>query len=98
MPAEEVIYVAPAMIAHYMRDHDYRPPEAFCTAVLACPDPATDAYYAALKVFREVFSRPGSSPMSEADFDRYAREHREHVMEARRTAATRASRKGFTWD
>ena len=96
VPGGQVIYVAPAMIAHYMRDHGYRPPAAFSAAVLACPEPTTDDYYAALRPFVEVFSL--RSAMSEADFDRHALNHREHIRQQRLAEVARANRKGFTWD
>lgn len=34
-----LLYAAPAMITHYMRDHEYLPPQEFCEAVLICPAP-----------------------------------------------------------
>src|SRR5262245_49772803 len=37
LPATEVAYVSPSLIAHYIDSHSYRPPEEFCAAVLACP-------------------------------------------------------------
>src|SRR3712207_9113012 len=33
VPTEGFVYVAPAMILHYIRDHRYAPPEQFRTAV-----------------------------------------------------------------
>ena len=33
VPAEELLFVAPRMILHYMIGHDYAPPPAFCAAV-----------------------------------------------------------------
>lgn len=49
VPAEEVIYVAPALIMHYIRGHNYLPPAAFIEAVLACPDPTSPEYSAAFE-------------------------------------------------
>ncbi len=31
---EDRVYIAPVLILHYILDHDYRPPEIFCTAVM----------------------------------------------------------------
>lgn len=49
VPGEGVIYIAPAMITHYVAAHDYLPPEGFVRAVMRCPDYASSAYCAALR-------------------------------------------------
>jgi hypothetical protein len=97
VPGNNVLYVAPAMVAHYMRKHEYLPPTEFRESVLRCHDPGTDAYFAALRPFLEVFSGPGK-PMSEAAFDRYVLRHRAHLAERAAEASAAANRKGFTWD
>ena len=38
------IYAAPDLIYHYMRDHHYRPPEAFLEALMRSPRPASPDY------------------------------------------------------
>lgn len=48
VPGEGVLFVAPAMITHYIRIHGYAPPSVFCRAVMACPHPRTLAYCRAL--------------------------------------------------
>lgn len=95
VPSAEVLYVAPAMILHYMEVHAYLPPDEFSRAVLACPPPLSDAYDAALRRFREHFSPPDSTPMTEQAFDRCMRTHREHHAERARVDS---QRKRFTWD
>jgi hypothetical protein len=97
VPAPNVLYVAPAMVVHYMRAHEYLPPAEFTAAVLACPAPPTDAYYAALKRFVSDLSSPHFE-LTEAKFDRFIEEARARraKLEAERAAAS--SRKGFTWD
>jgi|HubBroStandDraft_6_1064221.scaffolds.fasta_scaffold334625_2 hypothetical protein len=50
VPAKDVIYVAPSLIAHYVDAHDYAPPEQFQQAVLTCPAMRSFAY---LKAIRE---------------------------------------------
>jgi hypothetical protein len=37
IPAKRVVYIAPAMILHYVICHEYQPPLEFIDAVLACP-------------------------------------------------------------
>src|SRR5437763_698918 len=37
IPTDEFIYVCPELICHYMNEHNYRPPDEFCRAVLECP-------------------------------------------------------------
>jgi hypothetical protein len=51
VPAGEEIFDAPEMIAHYVEQHSYLPPEEFMAAVLACPIPGTKAYAVAVKSF-----------------------------------------------
>ena len=48
IPGDTCVFVAPELILHYMNAHHYRPPEAFCRAVLACPPMRTMAYRRAL--------------------------------------------------
>ena len=45
--------VSPAMVHHYVTQHDYRP-EAFIEAVLNCPIPKTDEYSEAISPFRAL--------------------------------------------
>lgn len=49
VPGESAVYCAPSLILHYIRHHNYQPPECFCTAVLECPKPRSAEYYAAIK-------------------------------------------------
>jgi len=37
--SEGIIYACPTMVFHYVKDHLYRPPQAFIDAVLNQPDP-----------------------------------------------------------
>ncbi len=97
VPGDDVLYVAPAMVVHYMRTHQYLPPAEFRECVLRCPEPNTDEYFAALRRFVDVFSPPGRT-MTEAAFDRCVISHRTQLAERAAAAAAAASRKGFTWD
>lgn len=38
VPGDGFLYVAPELIGHYVNAHQYRPPDAFCAAVMKCPD------------------------------------------------------------
>lgn len=49
VPGETVIYIAPALILHYIRAHNYQPPSAFLKAVVACPEPTSTEYLAELE-------------------------------------------------
>jgi hypothetical protein len=42
--APGVIYAAPNLIFHYVRDHEYKPPQAFIDAVINGPGPETADY------------------------------------------------------
>ena len=44
IPGDDVVYIAPAGIVHYIETHSYAPPPEFVAAVLRCPDPSTDDY------------------------------------------------------
>ena len=48
VPADGMVFVAPELVTHYMNAHGYRPPDAFCAAVLACPEMRSMAYLKAL--------------------------------------------------
>jgi hypothetical protein len=49
IPDRTVIYVAPALILHYIRAHHYLPPSRFIEAALNCPEPNSDEYRAEIK-------------------------------------------------
>jgi len=51
IPTAELLYMAPAMIVHYIEDHDYRPPEEFIAAVMACPAQQSAEFMALLERF-----------------------------------------------
>jgi len=44
IPDDSAVYCAPNLILHYIRDHHYLPPAAFCAAALSCPDPDSPEY------------------------------------------------------
>jgi len=48
VPGDGFLFVAPTSIAHMIDAHGYRPPEAFCEAVLRCPEMRTVAYLKAV--------------------------------------------------
>jgi hypothetical protein len=43
------VYVAPELIIHYIEEHRYLPPPAFCGAVVACPPINSAVYFQALR-------------------------------------------------
>ena len=48
VPDEEVVYVAPSLVLHYIQHHQYQPPACFVEAVLNCPEPLSEEYCAAI--------------------------------------------------
>jgi len=48
IPGDDVVYLVPGRIDHYIAVHAYAPPAAFIDALMRCPDPASDDYRAAL--------------------------------------------------
>ena len=53
VPAGEILFVAPEMVAHYVERHGYTPPAEFIDAVLSAALPGTEAYAAAVNRFRK---------------------------------------------
>src|SRR5512138_402940 len=51
VPGEEVLYVAPSLISHYVEAHKYCPPRAFIEAVLRCPSFSSTEYAEAVARF-----------------------------------------------
>ena len=49
IPGEGIIYIAPGLITHYIRDHFYQPPAGFIAAVMACPEYGSPSYCSALQ-------------------------------------------------
>lgn len=43
------IYAAPDLIYHYVRDHRYRPPESFLTALTTSPKPPSQEFFDLLR-------------------------------------------------
>jgi hypothetical protein len=70
VPTPERVYVAPAMILHYVADHQYRPPDEFVLALEACPPQGSPEYLALIDPFLSVvplmFDRAGTAKL-EAD-------------------------------
>jgi hypothetical protein len=54
VPAGDLLYVAPEMLAHYIEAHRYAPPAEFVAALLASPLPGTPEYHDAVARFREL--------------------------------------------
>ena len=54
VPTDELLYVAPEMILHYVEQHSYLPPQEFIDAVLQSPIPGTPEYTNAVAHFREL--------------------------------------------
>jgi hypothetical protein len=44
VPAENLLYVAPEMVAHYVDLHGYLPPPEFIEAVMRCPSQGSPEY------------------------------------------------------
>jgi len=44
VPYQRSIYVAPELIVHYIAAHQYKPPQIFVDAVMACPETNSMAY------------------------------------------------------
>ncbi len=51
VPSGDIIFVAPELVAHYVRCHRYLPPAEFVAAVMAAPLPRTAEYRALVEPF-----------------------------------------------
>ena len=51
VPGDEVLYVAPTLVAHYVETHGYCPPREFIEAVLRCPSFSSAEYAEAVGYF-----------------------------------------------
>lgn len=49
IPGQGFVYVAPELILHYIEDHGYAPAAEFCRAVLDCPPPDSQEFFAAVR-------------------------------------------------
>ena len=49
VPGKAVVYMAPALILHYIRTHRYLPPACFLEAVLDGPEPGSAEYLDAIR-------------------------------------------------
>jgi hypothetical protein len=48
IPTENVLFVCPEGIIHYIESHAYQPPVEFCEAVLSCPPMRSERYMEAV--------------------------------------------------
>jgi len=49
IPGDDVLYVCPELIVHYIDTHGYAPPEIFCRSVLICPPMGSMSYLRAIE-------------------------------------------------
>jgi len=77
VPAGPLLYVAPAMVLHYVEGHSYLPPSEFIDAVLESPIPGTVEYRNAVASFGELHD------------DYQWRQYQEYYKEAARLANQR---------
>lgn len=54
IPDDGILYVAPAMILHYIEEHEYLPHKQFIDSVLESPIPGTEEYSDAVAIFFEL--------------------------------------------
>jgi hypothetical protein len=49
VPGNQVVFVAPGRVDHYISKHRYLPPAEFIAAVWACPNPCSPEYRKVLR-------------------------------------------------
>lgn len=57
IPGRQVIYIAPAMIAHYIEAHEYTPPDEFIDAVMHCPPQKSAPFMDLMKPYLHYWVR-----------------------------------------
>jgi hypothetical protein len=50
---KSVLYAAPALIYHYVVEHNYKPPQEFVDAVLTGPQPGSEEHRKLLELYRK---------------------------------------------
>jgi hypothetical protein len=58
IPGNGVVYVAPAMVLHYIEAHQYKPPDEFIAAVLECPEQKSPEYLKRMDAFPNRLANP----------------------------------------
>lgn len=53
IPTQDLLYVAPELVVHYVEDHGYQPPAEFIEAVLSCPTQESPEYLELLRPFEQ---------------------------------------------
>lgn len=66
IPGEWGVYIAPALIIHYIGDHGYHPPDEFIAAVMRCPEYGSPSYCDALQA-ANVGIPPPLKPKDQVD-------------------------------
>jgi hypothetical protein len=51
IPSDRCLYIAPALIVHYIHSHSYRPPQEFLDAVAQCPPQGSQEYVTMIEPF-----------------------------------------------
>jgi hypothetical protein len=54
VPAGDVMFVAPKLVAHYVEQHQYYPPREFVDAVMNSPMPGSQAYLDSIEPFKHL--------------------------------------------
>jgi len=60
IPAADRVFVAPALILHYIEVHGYRPPDEFVAAVLAAPQQESARFHELMDRFPSWWQRDSS--------------------------------------
>jgi hypothetical protein len=55
VPQGDVLFVCPEMLAHYVADHSYRPPDEFLDAIMKVDIPGTDGYLRSVEAFARSY-------------------------------------------
>lgn len=57
IPSADRVFVAPALILHYIEAHAYQPPDEFIAAVLAAPDQGSTPFHDLMERFPSWWQR-----------------------------------------
>jgi len=54
VPSTHCLYISPAMILHYVMEHNYKPPTQYMKALLVCPKQGSLKFLTMLNRFEEI--------------------------------------------
>lgn len=90
----DIIYAAPALIAHYVIEHDYKPPDEFVEAVTVGPGPDSAEHRILRSMIRGEFRKPTLPPEVKERLQNHRDDTEKILTEAELTQLVEAGKAG----